>query len=994
NAYTIVESTTHSLAIDVLLHSSAAVGTLFISNSNGTYFVETLKDTNRNSDGYVDFEDLYGIEGIGIANVVANAEEVEGRGVQKKLQSVITFDDGSSWQPLKAPETDVDGKPFLCSGKKDCTLHLYSVTQPHNFGRIFSSPSPGFVMGVGSVGDHLLRYEDCDTFLSTDAGLTWKMVHRNAHIFEFGDQGSILVIIDNEEFTSHLRYSWDDGKTWHAVDLGVTMRARSLTTIPDSTSQKFLITGLLNRKSSTETGRFATVFIDFATMKKRQCTDGDFEKWYARTAKGKECLMGHRQWYRRRKANADCYVGHKFEDPVEHEENCPCTDDDYECDYNYVKQGDKCVSVGPEPIPAGVCAHDRKGTYPGSSGYRLIPGNTCKAPSHGAKDEKVEKDCAKAQPPEGGVTHQPFKFPGAMLQYMYFRNSHTVLVQLTGGQIWQSSNEGYSWSQLHRKDYFIGIYMNPYWNDRAWLVTNTKKVYMTTDTGATWIEMEAPLEPNVFGIGAVNFHPKQSDWLIWVGSADCTRNGGPNCRTEAFYSKDHGRRWTKFDTYVRTCNWARDKGLKIDEKEILCESYRDKKGDQMTFIGVNPLQLVMGKEFYSKKTVLFNNVVGFARFSEYLLVAEIADGANALDLQVSLDGQKFAQGLFPPGMRLDNHAYTILESSTDSVFLHVTMSNVKGAEWGNVLKSNSNGTYYGLSLDHVNRNERGYVDFEKVIGLDGIAVMNVVTNPEEAAINRKKKLQTRITHNDGGSWKPMTPPAKDSLGQPYKCSDATCALHIHGYTERYDARATYSSPSAIGLMMAVGNVGTELAPYTDSDTFFTRDGGFTWEEVHKDAHLFEFGDSGSVLVMVNDEGPTDHVLFSTDEGLNWREYKFTAPGEDALRVREIITVPQDTSRKFLLLGYPHMRDELVAIHLDFSAITSKKCNFEPDDPQQDDFELWSPSEEREERCLFGRQTLYHRRARDRNCYIGEKPKVPEKTVKNCECLRSDFEWWV
>lgn len=96
-------------------------------------------------------------------------------------------------------------------------------------------------------------------------------------------------------------------------------------------------------------------------------------------------------------------------------------------------------------------------------------------------------------------------------------------------------------------------------------------------------------------------------------------------------------------------------------------------------------------------------------------------------------------------------AYTILESSTDSVFLHVTMSQVRGAEWGNVLKSNSNGTYYGLSLEHVNRNDRGYVDFEKVIGLDGIAVMNVVANTDEAAVTGKKKLQTRITHNDGES---------------------------------------------------------------------------------------------------------------------------------------------------------------------------------------------------------------------------------------------------
>ena len=98
-----------------------------------------------------------------------------------------------------------------------------------------------------------------------------------------------------------------------------------------------------------------------------------------------------------------------------------------------------------------------------------------------------------------------------------------------------------------------------------------------------------------------------------------------------------------------------------------------------------------------------------------------------------------------------------------------------------------------------------------------------------------------------------------------------CALHIHGYTERYDSRATYSSPSVPGLMMAVGNVGEALAPYVESDTFLSRDAGVTWEEVHKDAHLWEFGDSGSVLIIANDEEPTDHVLFSIDEGLSWRE---------------------------------------------------------------------------------------------------------------------------
>jgi len=71
-------------------------------------------------------------------------------------------------------------------------------------------------------------------------------------------------------------------------------------------------------------------------------------------------------------------------------------------DFNFVRHEDKCVPVGPEPIPAGVCANGQ-GTYKGSSGWRKIPGNSC---TGGNKDEKVDKDCSKAQPAEGEIIHQ------------------------------------------------------------------------------------------------------------------------------------------------------------------------------------------------------------------------------------------------------------------------------------------------------------------------------------------------------------------------------------------------------------------------------------------------------------------------------------------------------------------------------------------------------------------------------------------------------------
>ena len=72
------------------------------------------------------------------------------------------------------------------------------------------------------------------------------------------------------------------------------VRARALSTVQDSTSQKFLLLGQLSRQDATEEGRVAAIFIDFAPLGRRKCGEDDFEHWYARTAKNKECLMGHK----------------------------------------------------------------------------------------------------------------------------------------------------------------------------------------------------------------------------------------------------------------------------------------------------------------------------------------------------------------------------------------------------------------------------------------------------------------------------------------------------------------------------------------------------------------------------------------------------------------------------------------------------------------------------------------------------------------------------
>lgn len=133
--------------------------------------------------------------------------------------------------------------------------------------------------------------------------------------------------------------------------MGVKLRARALITLPDSTSQKFLLLGQVSKQDAKyNDGSAAVVFLDFSKTRGRKCQDSDFEKWYARPHES-ECLMGHKvgffwmfclgkkvlillfslqQWYKRRKPDADCYVGEKYRDPVTHEDNCQCTDADYE----------------------------------------------------------------------------------------------------------------------------------------------------------------------------------------------------------------------------------------------------------------------------------------------------------------------------------------------------------------------------------------------------------------------------------------------------------------------------------------------------------------------------------------------------------------------------------------------------------------------------------------------------------------------------------------
>lgn len=164
--------------------------------------------------------------------------------------------------------------------------------------------------------------------------------------------------------------------------------------------------------------------------------------------------------------------------------------------------------------------------------------------------------------------------------------------------------------------------MHPYFKSRAYLIGSGKTIWWTSDAGANWKSLDTPTDANGLGIDLLDFHPRRDNWLIFTGSYDCTASLSENCRAVAFSSRDDGRTWQEIASYVRVCSWGRDASFKIDERVIFCESYREKSGSQRAFDG-NPLELVYGADLYTKKRTVFNSIIGFATFAEYMVVARV-----------------------------------------------------------------------------------------------------------------------------------------------------------------------------------------------------------------------------------------------------------------------------------------------------------------------------------------------------------------------------------
>lgn len=166
-----------------------------------------------------------------------------------------------------------------------------------------------------------------------------------------------------------------------------------------------------------------------------------------------------------------------------------------------------------------------------------------------------------------------------------------------------------------------------------------------------------------------------------------------------------------------------------------------------------------------------------------------------------------------------------------------------------------------------------------------------------------QKIKTYISHNKGASWELIRAPEVDMRGKSSSCFlEDGCSLHLQMYSNNEQMYAPpYSQESAVGVVMAVGNMGQrlELEKGARKGTFLSRDGGVSWSEIAKLPLIYEFGDHGGLLVAAPNIQSTKQVRYSWNEGKTWTKLTVS---DAPIFIDNIIIEPKSTSQQFVIYG--------------------------------------------------------------------------------------------
>lgn len=526
---------------------------------------------------------------------------------------------------------------------------------------------------------------------------------------------------------------------------------------------------------------------------------------------------------------------------------------------------------------------------------------------------------------------------------------------MNNGRVYTSKDEGQTWKLLWSNV----LAMDSFQTDPMAIVfvvqvNGVHTTYYSNDGGDT---VATGTRPPATILKNYSLHPTKVGWfLVLACPSSC----------QVYYTSNYGSTWQAGPTTANyPVAWSNDPATPNTMFAI--------KSD-----GSFGYTLDFGRSWVPVVT----NSIGFAFTENYLYVGQNLGGGRARLYSSSdrLDASHLNKGFywpaeFPGSTSLPEYGYTFLDDAARSEFVAVKQN--KNNAWGTVYASDFDGDQFALSLDYVAEDDL-YYDFDKFNGLNGIYLANAYPTPSST------QRQTKFTYDNGGDWKFLTAPATNYNGAPTNCALANgCSLHLHGILSWFNGTQPpyYSSPNAIGLMIAVGNTGTQLLnDDSQSSTFFTRDGGITWVELFNQPTIYEFGDHGGILVFATTNSATSRLYYSLNEGKDISSFNFAGT---AIYVDNIFTEPMGKSQKFVLVG--HLGNRQYIYSIDFSSLNLPTCG-------PDDYEDWAPSnnDNKNQNCFMGATTYYSRRKQDSKCF-NDRDTDQLVNSTSCACDWEDYE---
>uniref|UniRef100_A0AAY4DMR1 PKD domain-containing protein n=1 Tax=Denticeps clupeoides TaxID=299321 RepID=A0AAY4DMR1_9TELE len=514
-----------------------------------------------------------------------------------------------------------------------------------------------------------------------------------------------------------------------------------------------------------------------------------------------------------------------------------------------------------------------------------------------------------------------------ILTKLYDFNLGTV----TESSLWRSVDLGSTYQKLNDKVGYRTVlsylYVCPSNKKKFLILTDPdveSSVVVSSDEGSSFQKFSVS-----FIIQSLLFHPTQEDWLL-----------GYSHDHKLYNSRDFGKNWNLVHEAVSPSRFYWYDVILV--RYITCLAQRCADTRQYPFPGrVDEGSLVVQDEYVFVQVCL-----------------------TQLFVPVSMSVQ-------------DMHII-----STDESQVMAAVQEWSENDTYSLYISDHKGLYFSPALPHL-RTGRGaagnlVVDIYKVAGFSGI----LLANRKEG-----RQVKTYISFSKGQRWSLLKAPAVDLAGNSLNCRPPSCSLHLHLQMSEnpYTPDSISSKESVPGIIVATGNIGSELS-YQNVGMFISSDAGNTWRQIFEEEHRVWFLEEGGALVaIIQATVPISHLWISLDEGRHWQQHVFSP---SPLFVDGILMDQDLQHHVIMLFGHFSYRSEWQLIKVDYRGLFSRQCS-------EGDYQPWYllnqvHTHSSGEPCVMGQRQVYKRRRAGSRCILG-KGRSRRISADPCACNVFDFE---